>query len=217
MFFLKASLLFILFASPVAALDNQQDWELVKQENGIIVYTRTLAGSYYKEFRGEMDLNTNIDELLAFIKDDEHCPRWRYKCIEMLNLSDGYIYKLSNLPWPFSNRYTVMQSETHYDKQDNSYTIRLKNIQRSNLPQHIQAQLPAQENTVQMRYSDGFWKFKPATNKDKIHIIYQMHGDADAPLPSELTRRGIINSAFMTLSNLKKHFIRKYSETLPKN
>ena len=144
---------------------------------------------------------------MAYVNNARYCADWRYKCIKMLNLSDGYIYKLSDLPWPFRNRYTVMKSDIHYDKQDKSYTVNLKNIPRMELPPHIRAQLPAAENTVQMRYSDGYWRFKPIPNKDQVHITYQMHGDADAPLPTELTRRGIINSAFITLSNLKKHFI----------
>jgi len=207
MFILKVSLLLFFFTSPLAALENKHDWELVKHKNGIKVYTRVLMNSDYPEFRGEMAIKANISELLAFINDAEHCPAWRYKCIKMLNLSDNYIYKLSTLPWPFRNRYTVMQSETYYDKQNNSYTIKLKNIKRSQLPLHILAQLPEQEDTVQMRYSDGYWQLKPTSTKSTTHITYQMHGDADVALPSGWAQLGIINSAFMTLSNLKKHFI----------
>lgn len=208
MFFLKKSfLLLYFFLSPLAALDHQQGWKLAKQENGIKVYTRTLANSDYPEFRGEMNINANIDELLTFINDGKHCSTWRYKCIKMLNLSDGYIYRLSTLPWPFSNRYTVMKSQTRFNQQNNSYTIELTNIKRSKLPQHIQRQLPEPGDTVQMRYSDGYWQFKLSPAQHTIHITYQMHGDADAALPSELTQLGIINSAFITLSNLKKYFI----------
>jgi hypothetical protein len=58
-------------------------------------------------------------ELLAFIDNGQNCANWRYKCLKMLNLSDNYIYRLSNLPWPFRNRYTVMKSITHFDKQKN--------------------------------------------------------------------------------------------------
>lgn len=211
MFFLKTFLLLFFFASPLAAIDKQQSWTLAKQENGIKVYTRAIAGSDYKAFRGEMLLNANIDELLMFINDPEQCAAWRYKCIAMRILSDGYLYKLSSLPWPFSNRYTVMQSLINHDKQSNSYTIKLSNIKRSLLPLHIQTQLPKQKNTVQMRYSDGYWQFTIDPAKNNIHIVYQMHGDAGVALPSEWTHFGIINSAFITLSNLKKHF------SLPKN
>ncbi len=208
MLLFKLSLLLLFFCvSPVAALDKEQGWELVKQENGITVYTRKLAGSDYKEFRGEININANINKLLTFINDGTHCSAWRYKCIKMLNLRDGYLYRLSHLPWPFSNRYTVMRSQTFFDQQNNSYTVKLTNIKRSKLPQKILQQLPKPEDTVQMRYSDGYWKFRLTPSSNNIHITYQMHSDANANLPSELTHLGIINSAFMTLDNLQKHFI----------
>jgi hypothetical protein len=207
MLFLRTFLLLFYFiATPLPALDTGQGWELAKQENGISVYTRNLANSDYPEFRGEMNIDANIDELLAFIDNGQNCANWRYKCLKMLNLSDNYIYRLSNLPWPFRNRYTVMKSITHFDKQKNCYTVKLTNIKRSLLPQTIQAQLPAAEGTVQMRYSDGYWLLKLAPTDNNIQITYQMHGDADATLPSELTQLGIVNSAFVTLTNLKKHF-----------
>ncbi|NOQ64341.1 MAG: hypothetical protein GQ582_07500 [Methyloprofundus sp.] len=187
---------------------HQHAWELVKQENGIQVYTRSLAGSSYKGFKAELEIKANIEELLAFIKNASYCPSWRYKCLKMLNLSDGYIYKLSSLPWPFSNRYTVMSSDTQFDSKHNRYTVHLKNIPRQLLPEKIRQQLPDPEGSLQMRYSDGYWQFQVSPANDSVRIRYQMHGDAGAELPTELTRRGIVNAAFITLDNLKQHFMR---------
>ena len=99
-----------------------------------------------------------------------------------------------------------MKSITSVDQQKKSYTIKLINIKHSLLPQHIQAQLPALEDTIQMRYSDGYWQFILDPQQNNIYIIYQMHGDAGVTLPSDWTESGIINSAFITLSNLRKHF-----------
>lgn len=197
--------LFLSSLAQVNAQENTHNWELVKDENDIKVYLRNLSYSDYKEFRGRMMLNTNMEELLSFINNASYCPAWRYKCIQMLNLSDGYIYKLSSLPWPLNNRYTVMQSKLQFDKKNNIYTLHLKNIQRKQLPEHIQAQLPEQENTVQMRYSDGFWQFK-LNDSSNIDITYQMHGDPAGVIPSALANQGITNAAFVTLSNLKNHF-----------
>lgn len=206
MFFLKASLLLFFFISPAIAADDPHRWKLVKHEDGIKVSTRTLSHSNYKQFRGEMDFNGNMGQLLDFISDPERCPDWRYKCIKMLQLSDGYIYKLSNLPWPLNDRYTVMQSQLEYDQQNNSYTLTLKNIKRELLPAHIQAELPEPGNTVQMRYSDGFWQLKLNANAS-IHITYQMHGDPAGVIPAALANQGVTNAALITLGNLKKHFI----------
>jgi len=209
MLYLKSSLfLFFIFftlTSQLSAQEKTQSWQLVKDENGIKVYTRNLTNSDYKEFRGEMDVATNLDTLLTFINNAGRCPEWQYKCIKMLNLSNGYIYKLSNLPWPLNDRYTVMQSQMYYDQQQNIYTLQLKNIQREQLPKHILAQLPIEDDTVQMRYSDGYWQFK-IDSPSTIHITYQMHGDPAGIIPAVLANQGVTNAAFVTLSNLKKNF-----------
>ena len=197
--------MFFTSASHLSAQEKTQSWQLVKDENGIKVYTRILAHSDYKEFRGEMDVATKLDVLLNFIKNAERCPDWQYKCIKMLNLSKGYIYKLSKLPWPLSDRYTVMQSQMHHDQQHNIYTLQLKNIEREQLSQQILAQLPEEDDTVQMRFSDGYWQFKVDT-PSTIHITYQMHGDPAGVIPAVLANQGVTNAAFVTLSNLKKYF-----------
>ena len=209
MLYLKSSLLLLfMFFTSIAHLraqENTQNWQLVKDENGIKVYTRILANSDYKEFRGKMNIETTLDDLLMFINNAGRCPDWQYRCIKMINLSNGYIYKLNNLPWPLSDRYTVMQSQMHFDQQHNIYTLQLKNIEREQLPQHILAQLPEEDNTIQMRYSDGYWKLK-LDDTPMIHITYQMHGDPAGVIPAALANQGVTNAAFVTLSNLKKHF-----------
>lgn len=65
-----------------------------------------------------------------------------------------------------------------------------------------------------MRYSDGYWLLKLAPTDNNIQITYQMHGDADATLPSELTQLGIVNSAFVTLTNLKSILPRQVGSLL---
>jgi hypothetical protein len=207
--YLKPSLLLIFIfytlTSHLRAQEKTQSWQLVKDENGIKVYTRMLAHSDYKEFRGEMDVVAKLDALLSFINNADRCPDWQYRCIKMLNLSNGYIYKLSNLPWPLNDRYTVMQSQMHHDQQQNIYTLQLQNIEREQLPQQILAQLPVEDDSVQMRYSDGYWQFKIG-RLSTIHITYQMHGDPAGVIPAVLANQGVTNAAFVTLGNLKKHF-----------
>ena len=199
------SIIFFTSVSQLAAEEKNQSWQLVKDEKGIKVYTRFLANSDYKEFRGKMDVATKLDTLLTFINNAGRCPEWQYRCIKMLNLSNGYIYKLSNLPWPLSDRYTVMHSQMHYDQLLNTYTLQLKNIKREKLSHQILGQLPVEDNTMQMRYSDGYWQFKVGSSSI-IHITYQMHGDPAGVIPAVLANQGVTNAAFVTLSNLKKHF-----------
>jgi hypothetical protein len=210
MIILKPSLLtlLILFSAVhnLKAEESVSAWDLVKNEKGIKVYTRTLAHSDYKEFKGIMTLETKLDTLLKFINNAEHCPAWQYKCLKMLILSNGYLYKLSDLPWPLSDRYTVMRSQGHFDQKHNSYTLSLKNIPRNQLPQHILQQLPAELDTIQMRSSDGYWHFQ-LSHTAAIRITYQMHGDPAGSLPANLANLGVTNAAYITLSKLREQIL----------
>jgi len=207
MFILKSSLLTLLILFSAVhnskAEESVSAWNLVKNKEGIKVYTRTLANSDYKEFKGVMTLEVKLDTLLKFINNAEHCPDWQYKCLKMLTLSDGYLYKLSDLPWPLSDRYTIMQSQGHFNQEQNSYTLSLKNIPRNQLPQHILQQLPAELDTVQMRTSDGYWHFQ-LNHTAAILITHQMHGDPAGSLPANLANLGVTNAAYITLSKLRE-------------
>lgn len=184
------------------AQENPSAWSLVKNDNGIKVYTRTLEHSDYKEFKALVSLDTDLKTLLKFITDADNCTNWQYRCLQKINLSDNYLYKLSHLPWPLSDRYTVMQSQGHLNPQNNIYTLNLKNIPREQLPAHILKQLPDEHDTVQMRNSDGYWQFQ--LDAPTINITYQMHGDPAGSLPADFANLGVINAAYVTLSNLKE-------------
>ncbi|MDF1583205.1 MAG: hypothetical protein P1P78_07825 [Methyloprofundus sp.] len=207
MLILKPSLLTLLIlfgmTPSLKAKEAMSAWNLVKDEAGIKVYTRTLANSDYQEFKGVMTLKTNLDTLLKLINNAERCPDWQYKCMKMLTLSDGYLYKLSDLPWPLTDRYTVMQSQGHFNPTQNSYTLSLKNIARDKLPPAILQQLPPERDTVQMRTSDGYWHFQ-LNNTGTIHITHQMHGDPAGSLPANLANLGVTNAAHVTLSKLRE-------------
>jgi hypothetical protein len=94
MIILKPSLLtlLILFSAVhnLKAEESVSAWDLVKNEKGIKVYTRTLAHSDYKEFKGIMTLETKLDTLLKFINNAEHCPAWQYKCLKCYISCIGY-------------------------------------------------------------------------------------------------------------------------------
>lgn len=212
---LKLLLLSFFINFPCYAQDTS-DWILAKEKNGVTVYTRTLSHSDYKEFKGKVNITANLAELLSFIKEPKNCPNWQYKCIYQLQLTEGYIYKLSNLPWPLNDRYTVMQSDESFNAQTQIHTLTLKNIPRNLLPENIKNQLPEEGNTLQMRTSDGYWKFD-LSHAPNIHITHQMHGDPAGVIPASLANLGVINAAFVSLDNLRYHFALEHQRSPGEN
>ncbi len=56
------------------------DWNLAKDKDGIMVYTRESTGSPIKEFKAITTLNANLNEVLGAIKDYEHYNQWYDHC-----------------------------------------------------------------------------------------------------------------------------------------
>jgi hypothetical protein len=75
-------------------------------------------------------MEISLGGVTSVIKEPALCPKWQYKCIYKLRLTKNYIYKLSNLPWPLNDRYTVMKSEEFFNAETKTHTINLKNIRR---------------------------------------------------------------------------------------
>ena len=198
-------LLLCFFVTFPCYAQEASNWALVKEQNTVRVYTRTIPNSNYKEFKGEVSINANLSDVLTFIKEPKLCPDWQYKCIYKLRLNKNYIYKLSNLPWPLNDRYTVMKSEEFFDSETKTHTINLKNIRRNLLAENIKNLLPDEGSTVQMRTSDGYWKFD-LSHAPNIQITHKMHGDPAGVIPAGLANLGVINAAFVSLDNLRMHF-----------
>ena len=56
------------------------DWELRKSSNGIFVYTRQGLKSDIKEVRCVTNFQSNLKNLVYFIKDISAHPQYIYKC-----------------------------------------------------------------------------------------------------------------------------------------
>lgn len=179
------------------------DWQLVKDEQAIQVYTQKMPASDYKAFKATMRIHANIEQLMHFINRSENCPLWQYRCLKMQIIGQRYLYKLSELPWPLHNRYTVMEMHIKNQTKTPQRTLYLKNIKRSELPPYIAEQLPDENNTVQMRVSDGYWQFSQIS-PTQTDIIYQMHGDPAGVIPASLANQGVINAGFETLKMLRE-------------
>ena len=55
-------------------------WKPVKNQNGIRVFTRSVQGSDFDEFKGIGIINARIDVILKVLEDVEAGPRWMYNC-----------------------------------------------------------------------------------------------------------------------------------------
>jgi hypothetical protein len=102
--FLPGILCFLLATSPMA-----QAWKLVKEKDGIKVYTRNEPQSDIKSFKGEADFRTDMKKLCSRIGNLDNLDWWDDDVRElkiMHHERDKLIqyYLIYDSPWPFADR-----------------------------------------------------------------------------------------------------------------
>ncbi len=96
--FVRTITCLLLFSSDVVA-----DWQEVKHsDKSIKTFTRDIAGSSYREFKGEVIMQTSMASLVALFDDTAACPKWIFECrsaqeIDVIDFSERYIYQVNTV------------------------------------------------------------------------------------------------------------------------
>jgi len=93
---------------------GQSDWDLKKDKDGIIIYTRSSADSHLKEYRVSAQIRSPLSDVYKFLSDLEKRPDWVIKCtgLDIIDtLGDRIRYHTSyDIPWPMEDRDLVVEA-----------------------------------------------------------------------------------------------------------
>ena len=175
------------------------EWELAKSSDGITIYTREVADSASKEFKGVVRITTSMNSLLNLMNDTGAYSQWLHSCILAKVLRQNSkisrtSYSVIKAPWPVSNRDIVTTSKIEHDKKTGVVTI------------HLWAEpdlYPEQAGNVRVRKMKGYWKFIP-NEKNNVTVIYSVHSEPGGSLPDAVANASIIDIPFNTLRNMRK-------------
>ena len=89
-----------------------EDWELRKDKESILVYTRNVDESKFQEFKGITKIKTSLNSLVTLLEDTNTCKNWVYKClseetIKTVSLNEKFIYFVSDAS-PLKNRDAII-------------------------------------------------------------------------------------------------------------
>lgn len=192
---LMVLLLIVLSAGPVLAAD----WQLAKEDKdaAIKVYTREVAGSDLKEFRGEMLLKTRLTPLVALVEDHAAGPRWLHLCkaleqIEVYSPSSRLLYMVSDAPWPVTDRDSVFVTQLTQDASTGAVTIAMES--RPDL-------FPRNDDYIRIVHMTGFWQFIPQQD-GRMLVVYQVHAEPGGGIPSWLSNSVVVDNPYYTLRNM---------------
>jgi hypothetical protein len=175
------------------------DWDLKKKSSGIEIYTRSIAGSDFDEFKGVTVISdVTLTEVLNIILDVEDYDALYPDCMNPKILKqEGKWYDIHYIqtkgPLMVKDRDCIFEQVTAIDQDGKHARIMLKSM-----PDYISEN----EDMVRIRTGSGFWDLKE-DNRKNVTIIYQFHGEPAGDIPSWMANSFVISHPFQTLKNLK--------------
>jgi hypothetical protein len=181
------------------SLFAQQEWKMIKDENGIKVYSRMVPGSAIKELKTVAKINTNAHSLVAVLADVTAQPKYVYSCLESKLLSNTgkqkqIYYQHIYVPWPLTNRDGVFFQQIQQDSITKIITVSAKV-----LPNY----LPDYHDRVRIPKMNSVWTIYPDPNGGIIGE-YLISIDPGGDVPSWIVNLFIEQAPEESVTHLRK-------------
>ncbi len=173
-------------------------WKQEAQDKdlGIQVFTREVANSELKEFKGVTQIKAPVSAFVALLKDTSAATKWMkdvldYEVLEEVSETESLVYAVNGAPWPVTNRDSVIRSIMSQDAAG-AVTVQLTGEPESK---------EKHEDYVRMPALTGFWKFTPKAD-GVVEVVYQVHANPGGSLPTWLVNSIVVETPMETLTNL---------------
>jgi hypothetical protein len=198
---IKQAKILILFLFIYSFMGNsilaQEEWKLVKNKNGIKVYTKHTKESNFETFRAQMRVKADVHAFVALLFDIEDFHMWGdgVKSAELLERKGDSLqiyYSEAKAPFPFKNRDGIYSNEFKWNADSNELFVNIR---------LLHDYLEKDDNMIRVE-GKGYWRVRDLDN-DSINIIFQMQIDPGGYIPSWLSSLFIDESPYNTFINLR--------------
>ncbi len=182
------------------------DWALVKEQNGIRVYTRSVEGSDFLEFRGETVVEGSVAALVAVLYDTPAAPAWLHQCsfgmtLDEISFEENYIFQIYDLPFPVSNRKMTLHAELTWLPEG----ARLETHEANSFCSEHSSGRCDRANAVdlpEIKRSRGHYIFRHRSDA-LTEVVWQLHIEPGGYLPTWLANMLIVDIPYRSLLALK--------------
>ena len=176
---------------------GQEPWQLIKDKEGIQVFTRSNTVSSFKEFKATMRIEAKVNEFLAVLYDVEGLSDWGYNLKEskLLNRPDDMTqtyYAVAKAPWPYKDRDGIYLNQISLD---NKTKVLLVDIEM--LEQNIEVS----GDYVRMD-GYGYWQVKEVSASE-VEVIFQMQVDPGGSIKAWIANMFVSDSPYHTMLGLR--------------
>jgi len=178
----------------------ENGWNLLRDEQGIRIYSRPVPGSSIDEYMGVTIIKAPVETVQKVLGDISSHVIWRYNCIESRIIrkkddSDMIIYTITKTPWPLSYRDVVLNVTRRILPDKNTVIINMKAL--------TQNLVPMSKKYVRIRKLEGKWVLE-RKGAGRTLITYTNMLDPAGSIPESMANRASSEMPFNTLRGLHR-------------
>ncbi len=183
---------------------GQKSWKLVKNENGVQIWTRDFENTKLKEYKAVTYIQTSVQDVVNELLDAPRYDKNYKEGISHLIKADDenyFFYVHNEFPWPIKDRDVVSR-------------LKVQKISENKVKLDIKAapnEIPESGNMLRIREMSGYWLLERVG--DEVRVIQQLHIDPEGSLPSFITNSLLVSGPFKTFKVLKNKLEKQDSES----
>lgn len=200
--------IFILFSFELAIVfqpsnafsqDDETEWKLAKEKDGIEIYTRKIEGYSIKEYKSISAVEASPEELLDIMIDVESYIDWMANVKETKMVKHDvaekfYVYTEVEVPWPFDNRDEVSLSEVSRVPETGAIKIQIS---------IVESEIPEKKGVIRLTEGEGVWIFTPLAD-GTTEIYHQFAAEPGGSIPTWLANMFLVDGPYKTMLGLKE-------------
>jgi hypothetical protein len=194
----SVSLVTLLFvARLVWRLSGSNEWELVRDQNGVKIYTLKAPGSDLIQVKGVVRVRSTLAGILSFMIDPATCDDYGcYDSYIVERVDDHLLYSFCRvkLPFLFQPRELVIRSQIHQNAQTKEVLL-----MNTSAPDKV----PPSDCCLRVTDMNNRLRFTPLGN-GQVEFEYTMNMDEGGYLPDLLLNIKRPDRVYEVLSGLQK-------------
>jgi len=176
---------------------GQTEWELKKEEDGILAYTRKRDGIKFNEYKVVMEMEATLSQVLAIFKDFDVYTDLFPGTEEVKVLKDlpnhHVTYIKFNIPFPARDRDAIFDNHISFVPQMKTLFVDVK---------CLTDEYDTNPKLIQIKFCEGGWQFEDLGN-GMLKVIHNLIVDPEGFAPAFIVNAKTIDDPVKTYKSLR--------------
>jgi hypothetical protein len=191
----------VMLLGHIPASADEKGWELVKEHDGIKVFTRDVPGSDIDEFKGVGIVDARLEVLASILRDVTAAEDWMKDTvhaeeIKQLEGEDKIVLNITKLPWPLKQRESLVHISVSMDYKRGYAVIDMQGIDDARLR-------PIDSNYVRMKYVHAAVILE-YIDREHTRVTYTARLDPGGNIPIQIANFVVVNIPFESIGALRR-------------